>query len=97
VNSIQRRHGRLGLSRESVLIEVGLAYGGSSPAQKVSLDTLTELLAESDARSLRQFLLNTFDGIGAAEPRKFYAKPTWARGNPGRSSRQDDIARLHAR
>src|SRR4030095_2360984 len=35
------------------LIEVGLAFGGASPAQKVSLDSLTELMAESDARSLQ--------------------------------------------
>src|SRR5262245_46183998 len=46
------------------LIEVGLAYGGASPTQKVTLDTLTELLGESDARSVRQFLMTTFDGIG---------------------------------
>src|SRR6185436_3889058 len=52
------------------VIEVGLAYGGSSPAQKVSLDSLTELLSESDARSLRQFLLTTFDGIGSAGAEK---------------------------
>ena len=48
------------------LIEVGLAYGAASPTQKVTLDSLKELLAESDARSLRQFLLTTFDGLGSA-------------------------------
>src|SRR2546421_415637 len=48
------------------VIEVGLAYGGASPTQKVTVDALTELLSESDARSLRQFLLTTFDGIGSA-------------------------------
>src|SRR5437868_14383643 len=47
------------------VIEVGLAYGGSSPTQKVTLEGLTELLQESDARSLKQFLLTTFDGVGA--------------------------------
>src|SRR5579872_2915862 len=47
------------------LIEVGLAYGGASSTQKVTLDALTELLSESDARSLKQFLLTTFDGVGA--------------------------------
>jgi DNA topoisomerase-6 subunit B len=47
------------------LIEVGLAYGAASPTQKVSLDALTEMLGESDARSLRQFLLTTFDGLGS--------------------------------
>jgi DNA topoisomerase VI subunit B len=47
------------------LIEVGLAYGGASSTQKVSLDALTDLISESDARSLKQFLLTTFDGVGA--------------------------------
>ena len=37
-------------------IEVALAYGGASTAQKVPLELLTELLGESDARTLRQFL-----------------------------------------
>ena len=46
------------------LIEVGLAYGATNPTQKVTLDALTEFLAESDAHSVRQFLLTTFDGIG---------------------------------
>ncbi len=46
------------------LIEVALAYGGGTTAEKVSLDVLGDLINESDARTLRQFLLNTFDGIG---------------------------------
>lgn len=47
------------------LIEVALAYGGTSTANRVPLDVLTELLAESDARTLRQFLTHTFYGLGA--------------------------------
>ena len=45
-------------------IEVALAYGGTSSATKVSLEQLRELLSESDARTLRQFLVTTFSGIG---------------------------------
>src|SRR5207244_8643251 len=52
------------------VIEVGLAYGGASPTQKVTLESLTELLQESDARSLKQFLLTTFDGVVAAAAEK---------------------------
>lgn len=47
------------------LIEVGLAYGGESVAQRVSRELLGELLAESDARTLRQFLVTTFSGVGS--------------------------------
>ncbi|QDT01081.1 DNA topoisomerase VI subunit B [Adhaeretor mobilis] len=45
-------------------IEVGLAYGGAAPAQNVSKDLLNELLDETDARTCRQFLVNTFNGMG---------------------------------
>ena len=47
------------------LIEVGLAYGGQGAATRVTLDALTELLGESDARTLRQFLISTFSGVGS--------------------------------
>jgi DNA topoisomerase-6 subunit B len=45
-------------------IEVALAYGGAPVAQKVSLEVLRQLLSESDTRTLRQFLIMTFDGLG---------------------------------
>ncbi|MEN6495534.1 MAG: DNA topoisomerase VI subunit B [Thermoguttaceae bacterium] len=46
------------------VIEVGLAYGGSFATQRVTRDALEELLQQSDARTLRQFLATTFDGMG---------------------------------
>ncbi|MEX0586104.1 MAG: DNA topoisomerase VI subunit B, partial [Pirellulales bacterium] len=46
-------------------IEVGIAYGGVPTAQRVGRDTLVELLGNSDERTLRQFLVNTFSGLGA--------------------------------
>ncbi|MDO4583564.1 MAG: DNA topoisomerase VI subunit B [Planctomycetia bacterium] len=45
-------------------VEVALAYGGAPVTQSVSLSLLQELLEETDARTLRQFLMNTFAGIG---------------------------------
>src|SRR5207237_5638005 len=57
------------------VIEVGLAYGGSAPTQKVTLDALTEMLSESDARALKQFLLATFDGIGATGAENILLQP----------------------
>jgi DNA topoisomerase VI subunit B len=78
------------------VIEVGLAYGATSPTGKVTLDALTDLLAESDARSLRQFLLNTFDGIGASGADKILNE---ARIGPRQSAAKlgkEDIAKLHA-
>lgn len=45
-------------------IEVGLAYGGAPTNHRVPKETLLELLGQSDARTLRQFLATTFDGLG---------------------------------
>lgn len=45
-------------------IEVALAYGGGNVVEKITLELLRELLSETDARTLRQFLTNTFDGLG---------------------------------
>ncbi len=47
------------------MIEAAVAFGGVSQAVKVSLEALTEMLQETDARTLRQFLINGFSGIGA--------------------------------
>lgn len=46
-------------------VEVALAYGGAPVTQNISSDLLRELLEETDVRTLRQFLMNTFQGIGA--------------------------------
>ena len=46
-------------------VEVALAYGGSTIAQKVTRDELVELIQQTDARTLRKFLIDTFAGIGS--------------------------------
>ena len=45
-------------------VEVGLAYGGSAPTQNITKELLAELLEETDTRTVRQFLINTFNGLG---------------------------------
>jgi DNA topoisomerase VI subunit B len=78
------------------LIEVGLAYGGVSTAQKVSLETLTEMLGETDARTLRQFLMNSFDGLGSEAADKILTEAQMGtRQSPARL-KKDEIAQLHA-
>ena len=47
-------------------IEVALAYGGATAAQRITIETLIELISETDLRTLRQFLIHTFDGIGSS-------------------------------
>jgi DNA topoisomerase VI subunit B len=47
------------------VIEVGLAYGGAAATQNVTKDLLLDLLDETDARTVRQFLISTFNGLGA--------------------------------
>ncbi|MDZ4658220.1 MAG: DNA topoisomerase VI subunit B [Bythopirellula sp.] len=45
-------------------IEVGLTYGGTAPTQNITKELLLELLEETDARTVRQFLVHTFNGLG---------------------------------
>ncbi|MDO5309519.1 MAG: DNA topoisomerase VI subunit B [Planctomycetia bacterium] len=45
-------------------IEVGLAYGGGPTMQQITRESLQEALAESDARTIRQFLCANFEGVG---------------------------------
>ncbi|HMP08468.1 MAG TPA: DNA topoisomerase VI subunit B, partial [Lacipirellulaceae bacterium] len=47
------------------VIEVGLAYGGAAATQNVTKDLLADLLEETDARTVRQFLVSTFNGLGS--------------------------------
>jgi DNA topoisomerase-6 subunit B len=56
------------------LIEAALAYGGGTSAQKITREGLGELAAESDARSLRQFLTTTFSGMGGEAAEKILAE-----------------------
>jgi DNA topoisomerase VI subunit B len=78
------------------LIEVGLAYGGVSSAQKVSLEALTDLLGESDARTLRQFLMSTFDGIGSEGSDKILTEAKMGTRQSPAKLKKDEIAQLHA-
>jgi DNA topoisomerase-6 subunit B len=76
-------------------IEVALAYGGMSSANRVPLDVLTELLAESDARTLRQFLSSTFYGLGSdAADAIIKEAGIGPRTSPGKL-KNAEIARLH--
>jgi DNA topoisomerase-6 subunit B len=45
-------------------IEVGIAYGGQAAMQYVTKELLRELIEETDARTTRQFLIHTFNGLG---------------------------------
>ena len=77
------------------LIECALAYGGSSQAVKISLEALTEMLNETDARTLRQFLINGFSGIGSEAADKILEEAGFGtRSSPGKL-KKDEIAKLH--
>jgi len=77
------------------LIEVGLAYGGGSTVTKVSYEVLAELLSETDARTLRQFIINTFDGLGSdAAERIIKASGFGTRQSPAKFKAKE-IAKLH--
>ena len=76
-------------------IEVGLAYGGTSTAEKVSAEVLTEMLGESDARTLRQFLVNTFDGMGTEGADKIIKEAGFGTRQSPSKLKHADITKLH--
>ena len=53
-------------------------------------------MQESDARSLRQFLLTTFDGIGAAGVEKILVQAKLGTRQAPAKLKEEDIAQLHA-
>lgn len=76
-------------------IEVALAYGGASAANRVPLDVLAELLTESDARTLRQFLSTTFYGLGTeAADQILKEADIGPRTSPGRL-KPAEVGKLH--
>ncbi|MBP89839.1 MAG: DNA topoisomerase [Planctomycetaceae bacterium] len=77
------------------LIEVGLVYGGGSTVTKISYEVLAELLSQTDARTLRQFIINTFDGLGPdAADRIIKASGFGTRQSPSKF-KSKQIAKLH--
>ena len=77
------------------LVEVGLAYGGQSTATRISLEALTEVLSETDARTLRQFLVNSFDGIGSDAADRIVKQAGFgSRQSPSKLKRKE-IEQLH--
>ena len=77
------------------LIEVALAYGGSGAAVKITLEALKEMLQETDARTLRQFLINGFSGIGGEAADKILTEAGFGtRASPGKL-KKDEIVKLH--
>jgi DNA topoisomerase-6 subunit B len=77
------------------VIEAALAYGGGPAATKVSLEALSEMASESDARSLRQFLTSTFSGMsGDAADRILEAAKLASRQSPSKL-KKDTLSALH--
>lgn len=76
-------------------IECALAYGGQNAAQKVSIELLERLIEETDARTLRQFLMNTFDGLGSDSAEKIMKAGEFGSRQSPSKLKQAEIERLH--
>jgi DNA topoisomerase-6 subunit B len=76
-------------------IEVALAYGGMSSANRVPRDVLAELLSESDARTLRQFLTTTFYGLATEAANQIMQEADLGpRTSPGKM-KPAEVSKLH--
>jgi DNA topoisomerase-6 subunit B len=76
-------------------IEVGLAYGGANVVEKVTYDLLAELIHQSDARTLRQFLMNTFDGLGSEAADRIMKEGKFGSRQSPSKMKSGEIERLH--
>jgi DNA topoisomerase-6 subunit B len=77
------------------VIEASLAYGGGPSAQKVSLEALSEMAGESDARSLRQFLTTTFSGLGGEAADKILEEAKLAPRQSPSKLKKPELQALH--
>jgi len=76
-------------------IEVALAFGAANQAKKVTREGLVQMLNESDARTLRQFIVTTFDGLGPdSADRILKAADMRTRQSPAKL-KSKEIDRLH--
>jgi DNA topoisomerase-6 subunit B len=77
------------------LIEVGLAYGGGASVQKISYEVLAELVSQTDARTLRQFIINTFDGLGPEAADKIIKQGGFGTRQSPAKFKSKEIEKLH--
>ncbi len=77
------------------VIEVGLAYGGGPSSHKVSREALDELLEQTDVRTLRQFILTTFQGLSAESADKIIEAAQLKPRTSPKSLDAEEIARFH--
>jgi len=78
-------------------VEVGLVYGGEAPTKRMTRDLLEELVEETDARTIRQFLINTFNSIGTDGADKIIKQSgLGTRQSPSRLKPKEIATLLHA-
>jgi DNA topoisomerase-6 subunit B len=76
-------------------IEVGLAYGGGPTTHRVTREGLVELIGQTDARTLRQFLAGAFDGVGVSAADKIIQEAGLRRRMAPARLKEAEITRLH--
>lgn len=76
-------------------IEVGLAYGGGPATHRVTRESLVELIGQTDARTLRQFLTGTFDGVGIQAADKIIHEAGLRRRMTPAKLKDAEITKLH--
>ena len=76
-------------------IEVALAFGGQTAARRIGREALIELLSQSDARTLRQFLMTTFAGIGPESAAKIVKRSQLGTRQLPARLKPKEIAALH--
>ena len=76
-------------------VEVGLAYGGVVETAKVTRDELNEFIQQSDARTLRKFLVDTFNGIGGEVADKIIEESKLSNRSSPKNFKKAELEQLH--
>ncbi|MEM8678576.1 MAG: DNA topoisomerase VI subunit B [Planctomycetota bacterium] len=78
-------------------VEVGLVYGGEAPTARVTAELLDELLEQTDARTIRQFLMSTFASVGSDGAERIIKESgLGTRQSPARLKPKEVTSLLHA-
>lgn len=76
-------------------IEVALAYGGCLQTSKITREELVELIQQSDARTLRKFLIDTFAGVGPDAADKIIEETKLPTRCSPQKLKKPDLEKLH--
>lgn len=76
-------------------IETAICYGGNGSNTRVDRQTLDEMITETDDRTIRRFLMNSFSGIGPSNVDSVIKRADLSPRSSPKRLKESDLERLH--